>query len=186
MILALADTAAMDRFNRFQIREAQKLRMKTTKSRLPVTGSAALTPKLVHNLADDLENATDLNLDLVPLLDLNRFEATKTTVTMRKDFLTVYGEVAKRRGCSIEILINSALAEWLDSTWYQDREPRTFQEIGKRIAIDVFMNSNDDQLLYYYFLGIFGPPATLGDDNYWSDPPLPEWQCEILAKYRNC
>jgi len=56
----------------------------------------------------------------------------------------------KRRGCSLDVLINSALAEWL-SEWYSDGQPKKFQEICGIVARDDFLNSAEDHLLELYF-----------------------------------
>jgi hypothetical protein len=64
----------------------------------------------------------------------------------------------------------------------QEGQPKTFQEICKSIVIDSFLSSADDQLLYFYFFGIL-PPAKLVAENCWSEPPFPESQKELLAKY---
>ena len=71
---------------------------------------------------------------------------------------------AKRRGCSLDVLINSALAEWL-SEWYSDGQPKKFQEIFGIVARDDFLNSAEDHLLELYFRDAFrtalkGPRGT--------------------------
>jgi hypothetical protein len=131
-----------------------------------------------------VDNAHDLNLETIPLVDLNRFETVKARIDGCRSVFTDYKEVAKHRGCSLDVLINSAIAEWMD-VWYRDGRPKTFQEICKRLAIDFFMNSAEDEMLYHYFLGVFGPPANLGDDNSSSEGASPKWLLELKRKYKD-
>ena len=131
-----------------------------------------------------VDSAHDLNLETVALVDPKRFETVSKTIDGRRSVFTDFKEVAARRGCSTDILINSAIAEWMD-VWYKDGRPKPFQEICKRLAIDDFLNSAEVKLLYFYFLGVFGPPTNLGDDNWWSEGPLPKWVQELQRKYKD-
>jgi hypothetical protein len=134
-------------------------------------------------LSTVVDDAQAIDLATVALVDLNRFETIKRMITVRREVLTDFKEAAKRRGCSADVLINSAIAEWNDR-WYRDGRPKTFQEICKVIAIDCVQNSADCELLYLYFHGVFGLPGQPVDDSWWSARSLPGWVVELLAKYR--
>ena len=131
-----------------------------------------------------VDDAHDLDLETVALVDLNRFETIKKTITVRRNVFTDFKDVAKRRGCTADVLINSAIAEWND-IWYSDGRPKTFQEICRIVAIDCFLNSAEDEMLYFYFNGVFGPPLKLGGDSYWPERTLPDWVLELQAKYKD-
>jgi hypothetical protein len=135
----------------------------------------------LEQLVDD---AHDLDLETVALVDLNRFETIKKTITVRRTVVTDFKEVAKRRRCTADLLINSAIAEWND-IWYSDGRPKTFQEICRIVAIESFLTSAEDEMLFFYFNGVFGRPTKLGDDSYFSELPLPDWVLEMQAKYKD-
>ena len=138
-------------------------------------------PDAISSLVDDV---AEMDLETVALIDMGRFDTVKHAIDIRRSAFMKLKEVAKRRGCSTDILINSAIADW-NGPWYKDGRPKTFQEICKRIAIDSFLNSADDEPLRLYFLGIFGPPEKLGDENWWSEGTAPEWVMELQAKYKD-
>jgi hypothetical protein len=138
-------------------------------------------PDALSTLVDD---AHDLDLEDVALVDLNRFETVKKTIDVHRSVFLDFKEVAKRRGCTADVLINSTIAEWMD-IWYSDGRPKTFQEICRIVAIDCFLNSAEDELLYFYFNGVFGRPTKLVDDSHWSELPLPDWVLELQAKYKD-
>src|SRR5579883_975186 len=73
---------------------------------------------------------SELPLETLPLIDPTSFESKTICVNLQEDVLNEFNEVAARRNCTTETLINSAIADWL-SDWYIAGRPKSFLEICK-------------------------------------------------------
>ena len=104
----------------------------------------------VDSLATDLENAADLNLSRIPIFHGLLLGETKTaTIAIADGVATIYRQVSTDRDCSVETLMNSALAVWLEDYWYDKGKPRGFQQICKRILMDTLGQNGEDPLWRY-------------------------------------
>jgi hypothetical protein len=108
----------------------------------------------------------------------------QVTISLPVHVVTELNNISALRKCSLEVLINSALAEWLNDYFYRGGQPMPFLEICKKIGIDCLMSSGDHEILSCYYAGVFGPPEEAGDTSFWSDPPF-GWALKMRLRYKN-
>jgi hypothetical protein len=136
------------------------------------------------SLDSDIHNSSDLILEETPLIDLGSIEMKSVRVNSPHHVVAKFNEVCALRSCSQEVLINSALAEWFDGSWYKGGHPKPFLEICKKIGIDLLMTSNSPETLQNYYAGVFGSPGDVGDTSFFSDPPF-AWAEKLRKRYQH-
>jgi hypothetical protein len=141
---------------------------------------------LLHPVDIDslIHDSSDLPLEEIPLIDPGSIEMKQVRINLPQVVAANFNRICAVRNCSQEVLINSALAEWLDGSWYRAGQPKPFLEICKQIGIDLLLTSNYPETLQNYYAGVFGSPTELGDTSFWADPPF-AWAERLPKRYKS-